>query len=247
MKITKDNIDNYYQIVNDKIDQHFGKYINPSNLKRYLSPDSKGMKKFIESEDLKEVERIEKIVSDCVNDRVAVSERDILTFESFTYNENEDLSVIYNLRDQTPMDDKEIREILRDLSDIYETSVSKMKFLGDVDFYSDDNQKTNRILMEDIEGEKEVIFFNNFFVYKYLEVISGYIYEELTDDNYKMPFLDIEIDLKKVIDKEEFINNTKYFILNNKIEILKHMIEVQLGGEYEFFSQVKGLLIFEKK
>jgi len=247
MRINKQNIDNYYQIVNDKIDQHFGKYINPSHLQRYLAAGGKGIKKFIEQQELQDVEKIEKIVTDCVQDRLALSEKDIMTFESFTSQENTDLNIVYDLNQDTPMESKETNEILRDIADIFETSVSKIKFLDDTDFVFDKKQITNRLSIETVDGEKEVIFFNNFFVYEYLEVISKYIYDEITDDEYSLPFLNIKIDLKQAIDEKPFISNTKYFILNNKIDIFKHMIETQLGGRYEFFGLMKGLLIFEKK
>ena len=58
------------------------KGVTSKGLKRYLKLDSYGIKRFIEREELTDIEGIEKVIQDCVDDRVAIDES-VMTYESF--------------------------------------------------------------------------------------------------------------------------------------------------------------------
>ena len=89
IKITPDNINEYYQKVNELIDSYFESWnIKPSSLRRYLKKGSIGLKKFIERNELGNVERIEKIILDVVEDRYGMEKDNVIKFESFEVFDN---------------------------------------------------------------------------------------------------------------------------------------------------------------
>lgn len=83
ININSDNINEYYEKVNDIIDDYFTYSIKPSALKRYLKPGSLGEKKFIKRNNLSNITNISKIIKDIVDDRYSMEKDDVLTFESF--------------------------------------------------------------------------------------------------------------------------------------------------------------------
>jgi len=84
IKITPDNINDFYQKVNELIDSYFESWnIKPSSLKRYLKKGSIGLKKFIERNELSEIDRIEKVILDVVEDRYGMEKDNVIKFESF--------------------------------------------------------------------------------------------------------------------------------------------------------------------
>jgi|AntRauTorckE6833_2_1112554.scaffolds.fasta_scaffold00413_15 hypothetical protein len=84
IKITPDNINDFYDKINELIDSYFESWkIKPSSLKRYLKPGSIGLRKFIDRNDLNNIMKIEKIITDVVDDRHGMEKDGVLKFESF--------------------------------------------------------------------------------------------------------------------------------------------------------------------
>jgi hypothetical protein len=84
IEINKDNINTYYKQVNDAVDNYLdGWKVKPSNLKKFLKPKSKGLKRFIENNKLTNVKGIERIIKDVVEDRHSMEVDGVLTYENF--------------------------------------------------------------------------------------------------------------------------------------------------------------------
>ena len=84
IEINKDNINTYYKQLNDAVDNYLdGWKVKPSNLKKFLKPKSKGLKRFIENNKLTNVKGIERIIKDVVEDRHSMEVDGVLTYESF--------------------------------------------------------------------------------------------------------------------------------------------------------------------
>jgi hypothetical protein len=85
----REDANKYYQQINELIDDYMDKWkIRPSNLKRYLQPGSERFNKFLHRNNLKEVNGIDRVLSDVIEDRVNMESDGVLTFESFKYFES---------------------------------------------------------------------------------------------------------------------------------------------------------------
>jgi hypothetical protein len=85
----REDANKYYQQLNELIDDYMDKWkIRPSNLKRYLQPGSERFVKFLHRNKLKEVNGIDRVLSDVIEDRVNMESDGILTFENFKYFES---------------------------------------------------------------------------------------------------------------------------------------------------------------
>ena len=87
----------YYQLVNQYIDEYTDTHkIRPVNLGRYLKNSDK-LKNFLERKGLKDVQNINRVISDVVEDRIAMEKDLVKTFESFKMFESEEFKIL-NLR-----------------------------------------------------------------------------------------------------------------------------------------------------
>ena len=85
----REDANRYYQQINELIDDYMDKWkIRPSNLKRYLQPGSERFNRFLHRNNFKEVNGIDRILSDVIEDRVNMESDGILTFENFKYFES---------------------------------------------------------------------------------------------------------------------------------------------------------------
>jgi hypothetical protein len=85
----REDANKYYQQLNELIDDYMDKWkIRPSNLKRYLQPGSERFTKFLHRNNLKEVNGIDRVLSDVIEDRVNMESDGVLTFENFKYFES---------------------------------------------------------------------------------------------------------------------------------------------------------------
>ena len=67
----REDANKYYQQINELIDDYMDKWkIRPSNLKRYLQPGSERFNRFLKRNNFKEVNGIDRILSDVIEDRV---------------------------------------------------------------------------------------------------------------------------------------------------------------------------------
>jgi len=85
----------YYQLVNQYIDEYVDKWkIKPTNLKNYLLGNKSRLVNFLERKGLKDIGNIDRVVLDIVEDRVAIQNDGVMTFENFKFFESEEFKVV---------------------------------------------------------------------------------------------------------------------------------------------------------
>lgn len=222
IKINIDNIDEYYELVNKHIDEYFNHNIDPKALKRYLKRDSIGIDKFIKKSNLEEVQNIEKVIEDVINDRIAVKEMEILTFENFS---TDKFNIRFDIKD----------EILHIISDLYKVSLGHLKI------------DRNNIKLTGIGKDKEIYIFNR----EHLDIIYNQIcdklFEKISKESLSLDILDINIPLKNKIDKDYFKANI-FEQIKEDFTIIEKILSYTTG-DFHTLIDVPGydIKIFEKK
>ena len=225
MKIDRKNISEYYKKVNSKIDHFFGKGVTSEGLKRYLKPNSYGITRFMEREELTDIEGIEKIIKDCVDDRVAIDES-IMTFESF---ESSFRRYSFDLSQDIDQNTEKI------IADQYRVS------LGHVE------SESNHITLTGVKTEKDLYVFTKSKIKDILVDACNKMYEDISQEDFKFPILDVTIKLEGKIDKEVFINAVYNDISNKKEQVIEEMLSWDTNSEYTFKLEKNGIFIFEKQ
>ena len=117
----------YYQLVNQYIDEYVGKWkIKPNNLKNYLLGNKSKLVNFLERKGLKDISNINRVVLDIVEDRVAMHNDGVMTFENFKFFESDEFKIIdmkqclYKGIDKTNIKHEKI------LADYYDVSLSQI-------------------------------------------------------------------------------------------------------------------------
>jgi hypothetical protein len=226
MKISKDNIDEYYDKVNKKIDKYFGKSVNPFSLKRYFKKDGYGIKRFIDREGLDEVENIQKVIIDCIDDRVAMEESGILTFESFM-NDTSSFNIYF-----------EDINYERTISDFYKISLGHIEKI-----------KNNLIKITGVGDFKKILVLDTKSFGNVVEQLCEKMYLKINGDTIEYNILDFSLNMKGKIDKDKFIKNTYYDILNNKdggVNVINSIINLETSSEFKYVGEKNGIYIFEK-
>jgi len=221
ININIDNIDEYYEIVNNKIDEFFKYNIDPKSLKRYLKRGTSGMNRFIEKSKLDDVKNIEKVIEDVVDDRIAKKELEITTFENFT---PDDFVIEFNI-------DENVHKIIADL---YKVSLGHLIV---------DN---NHIKLTRVKSAKELFVYNMDQLDTIFNQICNKIYNQIKNDIISFDLLDLDIILTDKIEEKYFKLKTFESIKGNYI-IVQKILSIKTGN----YFQVKeitdhGLVIFEK-
>jgi len=90
----REDANKYYQQVNELIDEYIDKWkIKPSSLGRYLKPGSDRFNKLLGRNNLKEVNGIDRVLSDVIEDRVNMERDAVLTFENFKFFESDEFKI----------------------------------------------------------------------------------------------------------------------------------------------------------
>lgn len=224
MKIDRKNIGDYYKKVNSKIDHFFGKGVTSKGLKRYLKLDSYGIKRFIEREELTDIEGIEKVIQDCVDDRVAIDES-VMTYESFQSSFRK-----YSFDISQDID----QDIEKTIADLYRVS------LGHVE------SESNHITLTGVKTKKDLYVFTPSKIKSILVEVCNKLYLDISQEEFKFPILGIEIDLKGKIDLETFVNNVYNDVSKKKEQVIEEMLSWETNSEYTFKIEKNGVFIFEK-
>jgi len=221
ININIDNIDEYYEIVNNKIDEFFKYNIDPKSLKRYLKRGTSGMNRFIEKSKLDDVKNIEKVIEDVVDDRIAKKELEITTFENFT---PDDFVINFSI-------DENVHKII---ADFYKVSLGHLII---------DN---NHIKLTRVKSEKELFIYTMDQLDTIFNQICNKIYNQIKNDIISFDLLDLDIILTDKIEEKYFKLKTFESIKGNYI-IVQKILSIKTGN----YFQVKeitdhGLVIFEK-
>jgi hypothetical protein len=226
MKIDKDNINSIYSNINDLIDTYFAWDIRPSELKRYLKPNSRGLKRFIERNELSDIERIEKVINDVVEDRFAMEEDGVMTFESYNTETNTDFT-IDKLFINLEKSDIKYEKIL---ADYYNTSLGHIEEM---------DSKKHLYNVSGIQVNNDVIVFSKEDVNNISGDIRDIINNKISSQTINLGSLNFQVKISDIIDNEAFND----IVNRNLKEIITEIMEVEM---FEFVAEYKGYFIFEK-
>lgn len=232
----REDANKYYQQINELIDDYMDKWkIRPSNLKRYLQPGSERFTKFLHRNNLKEVNGIDRVLSDVIDDRVNMETDGVLTFESFKIFESDEFKVS-NLKQALYKGiEKADLNMEKVLADVFDTNLGSIDVVNsDKHFFkvNDWNGKDINVLIyskEDLELIK-----NN---------IIDSLYEELKSKKVLLGGL-IELPLSSITGDVGYIR----FSIGNELklnEVISHLLEVEhhesFNG-YEIWIEKKATL-----
>lgn len=222
-KINRDNIDSYYELINTKIDYYFDKNISAKSLFNYFNKDY-GMNKFIEREELGDIQGIKKVIKDVVEDRTAIDEG-VKTFEQ--YNQN---SSIFNIKFDITQDIEQI------IADHYRVSLGHIQ------------SDLNKINLKGLKGDKELYVFTMSNLRDIYINVATNMYNIFTQSlDFEYTPLNIKMDIDpSVIDKEGIIN-LFYSKVSGNTDIVEELIYIEDGGKYDMVGDIGNeLVIFEK-
>lgn len=219
--INKDNIDKYFQDINTKIDHFFRNGVTAMELKRYFK-NGAGMSKFIKRENLGDIDRIEEIIHACVEDRTAMEEVGIKTFENFKE------EITYDLNQKIDIN------IEKTIADHYKVS------LGHIE--SEDNLLTISTLGG---GEVTAYIFDNNKVIELLTGVCKELFEIVDNDSISYGALNINIPMKGLVNESEFINSAYSALLKDVNSIVEALLLKETGKEFRFVQKINGINIYE--
>jgi len=234
IKISPDNINEYYQKINELIDDYFSWNVKPSALKKYFKPGGLGIKKFIERNSLSNVLNINKIITDVIDDRYSMEKDGVLTFESF---DHEDILsaddkgtgldfILYNNVEPSSLKEEKI------IADYYRTS------LGHI---SEVNNKLHEYTVDGANGDYNVILFSEDDFDSISNNLSEYLMNYLSKKEVFVGPLNVKVPLDNLINTDSIntMVKSKSYITNIISEILgTHEYKYQKKfGDYHFWER----------
>jgi hypothetical protein len=237
----REDANRYYQQINDLIDDYIDKWkIKPSNLGRYLKPNSDRFNKLLGRNNLKEVNGIDRILSDVIEDRVNMERDAVLTFENFKFFESDEFK-LSNLKQCLYKGiEKADENMEKVLADVFYTN------LGSIDVI--DSSK-HLFKINDWNGEDiNVLIYSK----EDLEIIKNnmidYLFEELKSKKVLLGGL-VELSLSNITGNVGYIR----FSIGNELDlesVISHLLEAEhyesFDG-YEIWTEKKDSLVDSQK
>lgn len=222
----------YYQLVNQYIDEYIDQWkIKPTNLKNYLLGNKSRLVKFLERKGLKDIGNINQVLLDVVEDRVAMFNDGVLTFENFQIFESDEFKIV-NLRQclYKGVNNATI-EHEKVLADEFDVSLSEIDIVS---------AEKHQFKIED----KNVVIYTDEEISIIKENLKDYILNQTFDKSITLELGSSNLDLK--INVKEFINNDKFLnhiddLLNTKkvIEIISTILSMRVKQ-----SEWNGCIMF---
>jgi hypothetical protein len=216
---SSEDANKYYQLVNQYIDEYVDQWkIKPTNLKNYLLGNKSRLVKFLERKGLKDISNINQVLLDVVEDRVAMFNDGVLTFENFQLFESNEFKIVdlrqclYKGINNATIEHEKILadEFDVSLSEIDIISAEKHQFKIDSDnivIYTDEEMS---IIKENIKD------------YILNQVFNKSVKLELGSSN-----LDLDINVKEFINNDKFLNHIDSVLDNSKIvEIISTILSM---------------------
>lgn len=208
----KEEADNYYQIINDHIDDYIKKWkVNPVNLKKYFSKKNK-VKNFLNRVGLFDVERIESILNDVIEDREAMIKDKIIKFENFQIKES------FNFSDTTENYEKV-------LADFFHTSLSHVEVT---------EKKKHKYKIDDMGEPVEASIFSEDDMQDFKKQLKQLLIDETKEtdvDFYQIRLGEQDLKTKlsfvlnDIIDESKFDSKIEEVLVENKlIEVLSNWL-----------------------
>lgn len=205
-----EDLNKYYNIVNQYVDEYIDKWkIKPTNLKNYLLGNKSRLVNFLEKKGLKDINRIDRIVSDVIDHRVELYNDGVITFESFKLLESEDFRVVdlkqclYKGIEKCTIEHEKI------LADFFDLSLSQV-----------DPISTEKHLFWVHDIDTPVVVYNSEEMSVIRENIIDYVYNQLTG---KTVSLDVgrekfEVNLGTFISEQQFKEKFSESLDNTRVQ-----------------------------
>lgn len=241
VKITPDNINDFYDKVNSLIDSYFDAWaIKPSALKRYLKPGSIGMKKFIERNDLSNIIKIEKIITDVVEDRYGMEKDGIIKFESFTGDNDNDntsntIDIIHSFWTHPIFKDVKYSNIEYEkaICDKYRVSLGHVEVI-------DLNKHIYQI--NHSEGSFNIFILSDDDIKVIIDNFRKLILDRIYDKTIEMKDVNFKIDLSDILGDRENILDT---IEISKDHIKNVISDLLQNDDFDYSGDFKGYYFWE--
>lgn len=204
----------YYQLINQYIDEYTDKHkIRPAKLGKYLK-NSEKLKNFLERKGLTDIQNINRVISDVVDDRIAMDKDSIKTFESFKFFESEDFKILdlrqclYKGIEKSSIHHEKI------LADFFDISLSHIDILN----------SDKHIFKIDTQGDTECVIYTSNEIEIIRENMKEYCFEQVFNKQVKLEGIKIElnVNIRDFIDEEKFANHINEVLTVDKVkEIIK--------------------------
>lgn len=245
IKITPDNINDFYDKINELIDSYFESWkIKPSALKRYLKPGSIGLKKFIDRNELNDIIKIEKIITDVVDDRYGMEKDGIIKFESFNDldlsldpNDNNKIDIIYSFWTHPIFENISPSNIEyeKSICDKYRVSLGHVSVI-DLDrhiYEVSHHEGSFKVFVLSDEDISNIM--NNFKM-----IILDRIYNKTID----MKDINFKINLSKILrNKEDLLNQLEIKV--NHDHTIKVIIDLLQNDDFDYSGKLKGYYFWD--
>lgn len=187
-----EELNRYYELVNEYIDAYVDKWnIHPKSLDKYLS-NSEKFDSFVERNGLSDIKLINHVIKDVINDRKAMVEDGVLTFESFNISESIDHRI------------EKIQECL--YKGIDKANIKHEKILADhfdVSLSHIDIKDSGKHHFE-IENKGGCIIYTNSELKTIKLNLIAYAYNQLITETVKIANVGVKIPVEKFIDKDKY-------------------------------------------
>jgi hypothetical protein len=227
-KLTSD-----YKLIGQLIDQYIDENsIRPSRLKHYLKPGGKKFLKFLERNRLKDIPGCERILSDVIEDRVAMEKDGILTLEQFKLFESVEFRKIELGETIYKGIEKADIEMEKKLADYFDTN------LGNIDIIDSDK---HHFKIEDWNNDDYLIIcYSDEDLEIIKQNITDYFYFIISETSIDL--VDgISLTLSGVVDEENLAEKLENMVFGNK---LYEIIASVLGEEWSYEGTHSGLHIW---
>lgn len=224
----RDELNNYYNIINELVDEYIDKWkIRPSRLKKYLKPGTKRFQNFLTRNNLSEVNGSDRILTDVINDRAFMEKDGILTFESYKVYESDDFKIkslnqcLYKGIEKADLKMEKI------LADYFDTNLSGV---------SVENSEKHIFKIDTWSDEKKIIIYSKDEIELIKENIFEHFYKELSNKNIDLVD-NISIGLDDLIGEDKFQDKlesifTKDFTLKMISGLLDYKFESEKSDHF---------------
>ena len=230
---SSEDANKYYNLVNQYVDEYVDKWkIKPTNLKNYLLGNKSRLVNFLERKGLSDINNIDRVISDVIEDRVAMYNDGVMTFENFKLFESDEYKVQYlhqciykGISNPTINHEKF-------LADFYDVSLSEISLLPPQErhsfFVSGQNSPIKIYSNDEIS-----IITENILDYSFNQTFNKEISLDLGKNDFK-------IKLSEFLTEQSFKDKFKLIITReNVIEIISELTlskrETKIDDEYQIF------------
>ena len=201
----------YYQLVNQYIDEYTDTHkIRPVKLGQYLKNSDK-LKNFLERNGLKDIKNINRVISDVVEDRIAMEKDLVKTFENFKFFESEEFKIL-NLR-QCLYKGVEKSNINHEkiLADYFDISLSHINII-------DSDKHVFKI--ESLNSDIECVIYTSNELEIIRENMKEYCFDQVFNKKVRLEGISIElnVNIKDFIDTEKFGNHISEVLTVKKVK-----------------------------